>query len=62
MGADPWEKSDIKEGGSDAVRYLRDMAGFFLEYRSDWRYPTWGTLNNHEEAMLKAARARAKAR
>jgi arylsulfatase A-like enzyme len=62
LAADPWEKSDIKEGGSDAVRYLRDMAGFFLEYRSDWRYPTWGTLNNHEEGMLKAARARAKAR
>ncbi len=62
LGTDPWEKHDIKEGGSDAVRYLRDMAGFFLEYRSDWRYSEWGTLNNHKGGLLKAARARAKTR
>lgn len=61
LGADPWEKRDIKEGGSDAVRYLRDMAGFFLEYRSDWRYSTWGTLNNHKPGFHKGVRAWAKA-
>ena len=62
LGADAWEKKDIKDGGSDAVRYLRDMAGFFLEYRSDWHYPNWGTLNNHQAGLLKAAQGRAKAR
>ncbi|MCP4446379.1 MAG: sulfatase-like hydrolase/transferase [Myxococcales bacterium] len=58
---DPWEKRDIKEGGAGAVRYLRDMAGFFLEYRSQWHYLEWGTLNNHRSGLLKAAKARAKA-
>ena len=57
---DPWEAADIKDGGADAVRYLRDMAGFFLEYRSDWHYRDWGTLNRHDEGLLKAAQARAK--
>ncbi len=58
LGTDPWEAHDIQEGGSDAVRYLRDMAGFFLEYRSQWHYLDWGTLNRQRAGLLKAAQAR----
>lgn len=58
LKSDPWEKRDIKESGADAVRYLRDLAGFFLEYRSEWHYLDWGTLNRHDQAMLDAARSR----
>ncbi len=58
LDKDPWEKKDIKESGADAVRYLRDMAGFFLEYRSDWHYRDWGTLNRHDQGLLQAASAR----
>lgn len=58
LADDPWETVDIKDDGADAVRYLRDMAGFFLEYRRDWHYRDWGTLNRHDQALLKAAVAR----
>jgi arylsulfatase A-like enzyme len=58
LETDPWEKRDIKESGGDAVRYLRDMAGFFLEYRSEWHYSDWGTLNRHDQGLLRAAQAR----
>ncbi len=60
LGTDPWEAADQLGSGSDALRYLRDMAGFFLEYRSQWRYREWGTLNRHGEGFRKAARAREK--
>ncbi len=58
LESDPWEKVDIKASGLDAARYLRDMAGFFLEYRSDWHYSDWGTLNRHAQGLLDAAKAR----
>lgn len=58
LKSDPWEKTDVKASGLDAVRYLRDMAGFFLEYRSDWHYSDWGTLNRHDQGLLNAAKAR----
>lgn len=58
LQTDPWEKTDIKASGLDAARYLRDMAGFFLEYRSDWHYTDWGTLNRHDQGLLDAAQTR----
>ena len=58
LKTDPWEKRDIKDKPSDAVRYLRDMAGFFLEYRADWHYLDWGTLNQHKKGLLRAAQER----
>lgn len=62
LEADPWEQKDISQSGAAAVRYLRDMAGFFLEYRSQWRYTSWGTLNRHEGDLLQAAELRESAR
>lgn len=52
---DPWEqRNNLAEGGL-GVRYLRDLMGFFLEYRSRWRYQSWGTLNRHGAGFLAEA-------
>jgi arylsulfatase A-like enzyme len=45
---DPVEKADIKAASPLALRYFRDLAGFYLAHRGAWRTPTWGTLNNHK--------------
>jgi len=45
--ADPTEKSDVKDQRPLALRYFRDLSGFYLAHRAAWRTPTWGTLNNH---------------
>ena len=44
---DPWEQQDISAERPLAVRYLRDLAGFFLAHRSRWHSDSWGDLNNH---------------
>ncbi|HWN70195.1 MAG TPA: sulfatase-like hydrolase/transferase, partial [Haliangium sp.] len=44
---DPTEQKDLMAEHPMALRYLRDLAGFFLEHRSDWRMETFGSLNNH---------------
>jgi arylsulfatase A-like enzyme len=51
---DPWEKRDLLAEGPLFVGYLRDMMGFFLRYRQDWQYASWGTLNRHGAGLLQA--------
>ena len=46
--SDPAEKSELKDKRPLALRYFRDLAGFYLAHRAAWRTPTWGTLNNHK--------------
>ena len=36
-----------------ALRYLRDLAGFLLAHRQDWRATTFGALNNHGPGFLR---------
>jgi arylsulfatase A-like enzyme len=48
LAADPAEKTDLKESRPLALRYFRDLAGFYLAHRAAWHTPTWGTLNNHK--------------
>ncbi len=51
--ADPTEQTDLLEKQPIAVRYLRDMAGFFLAHRSRWHAATMGDWNNHSEGFLE---------
>jgi hypothetical protein len=47
IAKDPSEQNDIKEASPLALRYFRDLAGFYLAHRSVWHTFTWDTLNNH---------------
>jgi len=55
---DPGEKTDISESRPFVTRYMRDLTGFFLEHRSEWKASTWGTYGNHSEALAKRLDAR----
>jgi arylsulfatase A-like enzyme len=55
LAADPTEQREVSKSQPVALRYLRDIAGFFLEHRSQWSVPRWGDLANHSPAF--AARA-----
>jgi arylsulfatase A-like enzyme len=52
---DPTEQDDLLGKNDMAVRYLRDLAGFFLEYRSAWRANRMGSLNNQAHAFVEMA-------
>jgi arylsulfatase A-like enzyme len=45
--ADPTEQTELQELSPMALRYMRDMTGFYLAHRRVWRGATFGTLNNH---------------
>ena len=47
LNTDPTEQKPLGENNPIALRYMRDMTGFFLAYRKNWKIATWGTLNNH---------------
>jgi arylsulfatase A-like enzyme len=49
VAADPTEQVDLVKSAKHAMalRYLRDLAGFFLAHRSQWTAERWGDLNNH---------------
>lgn len=49
---DPTEQHELADKNPFALRYMRDLAGFFLAHRSEWRMATFGTLNNHEAGFL----------
>lgn len=51
---DPKELVNVIDEGLLSVRYMREMAGFFLEHRSDWKKSTWGTLANHQGGFVEA--------
>ena len=42
---DPWETSDSRRKKPMAARYLTDIAGYFLKYRSVWQGEKHGSLN-----------------
>lgn len=50
--ADPTEQTELQGTADMALRYMRDMTGFYLAHRRDWRGATFGTLNNHAAGFL----------
>ncbi|WP_428269734.1 sulfatase family protein [Haliangium sp.] len=50
---DPTEQRDLVGDGPMALRYLRDLAGFFLAHRTDWRMASFGPLNDHDVGFLR---------
>ncbi len=53
LATDPTEQNDLVAKKPEALRYLRDIAGFFLAHRSQWHMEQWGTLDNHSAAFVK---------
>ncbi len=47
---DPLEQKNLIEEDLMALRYLRGLAGFFLEYRSEWKVAESGDWNNRLKA------------
>lgn len=43
---DPTEKNNLVETDAIGLRYLRDSAGFFLEFRSDWTTSNWAIASD----------------
>lgn len=54
LAVDPGEHNDVRATRPIALRYARDLAGFFLAHRSRWTVPRWGDLNNHSPAFAAA--------
>ena len=52
---DPGEQKNLIETDRFGLRYLRDLTGFFLTHRSQWRAESWGDLNNHRTGYVRAA-------
>jgi len=53
VAVDPTEQKDVHGSDPIALRYMRDMAGFFLEYRKAWRSETMGDYNNHKQGFIE---------
>lgn len=49
---DPTEQQNLRDKHPMALRYLRDIAGFFLAHRQDWKMATFGSFNNHASGFL----------
>lgn len=56
LAVDPSEASNLVKEDVLGVRYLRDISGFFLDHRSDWKATSWGTYNNHGSGFLNAVK------
>lgn len=52
--ADPLEQTDLSDSDFMALRYLRDVSGFFLAHRADWRNSEWGNWVNHSDRFVKS--------
>jgi arylsulfatase A-like enzyme len=52
--SDPTEQKDLIDDNDFALRYMRDLAGFFLEHRKQWHTSRWGTLGNHSAEFVEA--------
>ena len=57
LEVDPTEQKDILEENPFALRYMRDLAGFFLEHRSDWRASTWKNFGDHGPGFIEHVQA-----
>lgn len=53
LQTDPTEQNDLAAENPMALRYLRDLAGFFLAHRKDWRMASFGALNDHGPGFLR---------
>jgi arylsulfatase A-like enzyme len=57
LAHDPGEHADLVGKSPMALRFFRDVAGFFLAHRSQWHLEEWGTFDNHSPAFAKAMAA-----
>ena len=57
LQTDPTEQNDLIESNPFVLRYMRDMAGFFLEHRKPWRMSTWGNWGNHRQGFIDHVQA-----
>jgi hypothetical protein len=57
LAHDPGEQADLAGKSPMALRFFRDVAGFFLAHRSRWHLEEWGTFDNHSPAFAKALAA-----
>lgn len=53
LETDPTEQHDLVAENPMALRYLRDLAGFFLAHRTAWRMASFGALNDHGPGFLR---------
>lgn len=47
VSVDPTEQQDVLGSESFGLRYMRDMTGFFLQHRSQWKMSSWGSWGDH---------------
>jgi arylsulfatase A-like enzyme len=50
---DPAEQRPINDRSPAVLRYFRDLAGFYLAHRVDWREASWGPVNNHQRGLIE---------
>lgn len=53
LEVDPTEQNDIIESNPFALRYMRDLTGFFLEHRSEWRAHSWKNFGDHGKGFVE---------
>ena len=51
--ADPTEQTALQNSSAMGLRYMRDLAGFYLVHRRVWTTNTFGTLNNHGPGFVQ---------
>lgn len=54
LTTDPKELTNVIEQNSFGRRYLRELAGVFLEHRSEWKHASWGSYANHGAGYIAA--------
>lgn len=54
VSKDPTEQQDILGTAPFELRYMRDLTGFFLAYRTQWRMASWGSFGDHGPGLLEA--------
>ena len=53
LETDPTEQKELSAAQPMALRYMRELAGFYLAHRKQWRMKSWGPLNNHGPGFLE---------
>ena len=51
LETDPTEQKEL--AAAQPLRYMRELAGFYLAHRKQWRMESWGPLNNHGPGFLE---------
>ena len=54
LSNDPKELYNLIAKKSFGRSYLRELAGTFLEHRSEWKHTTWGSYANHGAGFVNA--------